>query len=429
MGDILSQGGMGSLNIGQDASSPNPMPTGTTSNPMVDQLLATLVKAQQGALQQKARLPQQLPPIHSQAGDVSGMMVNPSTIGGPAHNARVSMAQTIGNVVSQALNRHEDKEARDLSFDIQTIESAYNTLNDPNATPQEKQMATQQLNTITSDKGRMKKIQKALNIQFFGGEDKRTNVEKKAVQMAGIGTHNQGGGQQQQAQPQQQQTGLNPQAQQLMQRMPSQLGTSPATLAAMEMTKSGMMPSASDLLKYASDQQYYKVMEDKMGKEAATKMAQLQEKYQKDAGELWIQLQKEQDRNKQSELLLKMRELHENNLIAMHNMSIDVMRERLEGQKDSALVGNLYKASKATNDQIKTLQTARAAAQKIATKGIFGDAKAKKDVADLDEQIKKLEERQTQIGSQLDAATGSPTQGTNPELDQAAQQLLKKYGL
>jgi len=253
MANPFDNSGMGSTGIGQDPNA-SAIPAGGD----VTQLLKRMIDSQATALQKKVIFPQQLPPNHVQPGDVSGNFVNPNTAGGPKHNARVSMAQSIGSAVSQAINRHEDKEARDLSFDIQLLESNINTMNDPNATPQEKQMAQQQLNQITSDKAKMKKIQKALNIQFFGGEDKRTGVEKKAVAMAKIGSQSQGVGQQQQGQQPMSESlgmpqGLNPIARQMMQRLPSVMGTTPAAESQMALTKAGINPSAKDQMSFAAD--------------------------------------------------------------------------------------------------------------------------------------------------------------------------------
>ena len=449
MPDILSNGGIGSLGMGQEQQQQNPMPGGNSGGDIVSQLIAQLAKAQQGSLQQRAVIPQPLPPQHVQAGDVSGNFVNPSTKGGPARNARVSLAQSIGNVAAQAINRHEDKEAHDLAFQIQSIDMNINTINDPNASPQAKEMATRQLNEITS--AEWKKIQKATGVKFME-EDKRTDVEKKAMTIAQQGGQAQGGGQQQQpqkigGQPPMSETldmpqGLNPMAQQFMNKLPMQTGMSPAGIATAELVKSGALPNAGEILRYASDQQYYEAMKQKMGEEAASKAAETARKTQEDFQKMYVQMSKLQDQNEIAAKKLEMQSVIHAGVTAIQEQRIALMKDQLDekAKTDSEKIDatskkneidKLSKTSKTLDSQSQSLQKAKAAAQKVASKGIFPSAasnKAKEDIVSIDAQIQSIQAQQKKINEKLSGLSDtSDSSYVDPEFQKYADALDKKY--
>lgn len=438
--DIFGNAGLDTQNIGQSQGGAMPAPQGN-SNPVVDALIQKLNASQQ--TQKQVVLPQQLPPTHVQGGDVSGNFVNPSTSGGPAHNARVSLAQSIGGAVSQAINKHEDKEARDLSFDIQIMHTSMDTINDPNASPQDKQLAQQQLNDLTSDKAKMKKIQKALNIQMMG-EDKRTPVEKQAVSMATKATQQGGqqGGQPNTQQPPSNQQGLNPMAQQLMRKMPTQTGLSPAAMATAELTKAGVIPSAQDILKFASDQQYYKVMEDKMGSEQATKFAKIQEDYDTKMQGLAQKAKEAEDKAKYQEILGQMRIEHERAYEAISQQRIGLMQDQLvEKQKKDAEdttskvksqeLQKLKTSSQAISKSITDLTKQKVSAQK-AVNSTFGwtdkGKQARESLANINTQLQNATQKQHEIINRLespDMSATTSTEVTNPELQKTYDALDK----
>jgi hypothetical protein len=234
--------------------------SGGTGNPILDEYIKKLGDSSR-MLQNRVLVPPQMPPRQGQAGDVSGNFVNPNTQGGPARNARVTMAQSIGKVASDAVNHHEQEKSRNLAIDLQTVENAINVMNDPNADPAHKELAKKQAEEILNDPSKAKAIQKALNIQFFGGEDKRKDYEKKAVEI-----WRKGG--QQGPPPQQQQQGAQ-RLQQLQDRLPQIQGLSTQAMAQAELTKAGAIPTANTKLEalttLLSDQNKMDMLTQRLG--------------------------------------------------------------------------------------------------------------------------------------------------------------------
>ena len=120
----------------------------------VEQMLAQLLKSQ-AVQRQQVMLPQQLPPKQTQPNDLSGMLVNPSTIGGPKHNAKVVLAQSIGRSLTDVENRKNQEKARDIAYDVARLEAAMN-----NPTPENVALA----NEILNDPKKAKELQEALNL-------------------------------------------------------------------------------------------------------------------------------------------------------------------------------------------------------------------------------------------------------------------------
>lgn len=209
--DVLASG-LGMPAQGQIPMSAGAPPMGGTGVPNVGDAAQKLINNLQSLIGQRKQVmfPQQLPPRQVQAGDVSGNYVNPSTIGGPKHNARVTMAQNIGNLIAGVENRAEQKKARDIAFDVQRMETALN-----NPTPENIALVNEiMLNPNGTLSKRGKAIQEALNFSLFG-DKKEDNVIKQA---RNIILH--GGRQQQQPQPPQQ--GAPPQQMPQPQQMPPQ---------------------------------------------------------------------------------------------------------------------------------------------------------------------------------------------------------------
>lgn len=215
---------------------------------MLIKLIQQASAGAQGNIQNRPQvmLPGQLPPQHHEAGDVSGNMVNSNTIGGPARNARVTMAASIGKLVANVENQQELKKARDIAFDMQRIQTAMQ-----NPTPENQQL----VNEILSDPKKRKEISSALNINFMGGEDKRKPHQKQGLDI--WGQMNQNGGQQN-GQPQGQAQGQSQQQQQpqqpnyfnrLQRMMPSAPQITPEASMYAEMVKLGIVPDSNEQLK------------------------------------------------------------------------------------------------------------------------------------------------------------------------------------
>jgi hypothetical protein len=420
-GDIFQNGGLGSLSMTQPEANPMPTPQGNGQ-----EVVAALLKQLSGATQTtpQVRMPQMIPPNQIGPVDPSPYMVNPNTAGGPQHNATAGMISQIGNAVAGALNRHEQKQAMATAFDIQTMESAINMMNDPNVSPEQKQLAQQQLNELTSDSSKMKKIQKALGIQLFG-EDKRSKADKMAAQYAKIGSlsgnkntppsmnitpQGMGGGGgmgngmfpgEMGGVPQ----GLNPMAQQLMRRFPIQQGLSPSAMATAELTKAGVIPSASDIMKYASDQQYYQVMTEKFGAEQATKMADIQRKAEADMRKAEMDLFKAQTQNEYKDALLRMKEIHEGAYEQINNARLNLMKEQLNQAQQKIDQG----ATKMKRDALRSQRGVLGDMLKSET-SILTKAQQMKDkglIKSTQDKIDQIQQQQKRLNKTLETLGGN----------------------
>ena len=158
------------------------MPTSVTNLGDVSKMLQDLV-TQQASYRGNIILPQPLPPQKMQAGDVSGMYVRSDTIGGPKHNARVALAGAIGQGVAGIVNRHEEKKARDIAFDVQRLQDILNNPTPSNQKLYNEIMFKDPNNPDAGLSKRGKEIQAALNFPIPGVEDKRKSYQKKAGQL------------------------------------------------------------------------------------------------------------------------------------------------------------------------------------------------------------------------------------------------------
>jgi hypothetical protein len=155
----------------------------------MNEAVANLSRIPKVGLQPSIQFPGQLPPFHVQAGDLSGMMTDPRTIGGVAHNANIALAQAVGNALAGVENRYADKKARDVAFDVQR---AQETLSNP--TPENQNLYNQiMFKNGDPSQGlskRGKEVQQALNFPIPGVQDKAPDHVKQArnifQQMGGI---------------------------------------------------------------------------------------------------------------------------------------------------------------------------------------------------------------------------------------------------
>lgn len=359
----------------------------------------------QGNIQNRPQviLPGQLPPQHHEAGDVSGNFVNPNTIGGPARNARVTMAASIGKLVANVENQQELKKARDIAFDMQRIQTAMQ-----NPTPENQEL----VNEILSDPKKRKEISQALNINFMGGEDKRKPHQKQGLDIWGQMNQQQ---QQQGGQPQgqAQTSGGQPQAQQQQQQnpnyfnqlqriMPSAPQITPETMMYSEMVKMGIVPTSNEQLKsltsLVSDETKY-----------STKMAEIQQKIDAAAAKDATEQQKEAGRNarKTADVLEK---LHDTQIKANAEVAAASVRASAENERTKVLQqsNNQLRVIQSTKDQIDaTTKTIKALQDNVANK--VGDVKTQTDL------IKQLTDTNQKLTDSLKSISGVSTSGGNSD--------------
>lgn len=176
-----------------------------------------------------------------------------STVSGRKRADRQALISNTVNLVKAASNFQQDKKDRALSMDIQTLmeasqgrNEAMQILQDPNSTPQQKQEAqnalkinTSKINSITSDNKKVKLLQKAFNVDLFGGGK---NEKENKVFMNAMKEFNE-----------KQQKGdtsaLNPIAQRLMGSQPVRQQLNPEAQAQAQAIKAGLLPKAGEVLK------------------------------------------------------------------------------------------------------------------------------------------------------------------------------------
>lgn len=379
------------------ATSPIPTGGGTPNVGDASQLLIRLLQQAgqggQGGIVNKPQvmLPQQLPPQHHEPGDVSGNFVNPNTMGGPARNARVTMAQSIGKLVANVENQAELKKARDIAFDMQRIQTAMS-----NPTPENQAL----VNEILSDPSRRKAIQKALNISFFGGEDKRKPYEKQAIDIWGkMNQQGQQGQAQGQAQQQPQQQGPN-YFQQLQRMMPSAPQLSTEMMLQAEMVKMGLAPTSNEQLKAITS---FLNNETKYNETVAKLQTAIDLGNQKAATE-----QNKIDAANARKTLDSLTKLKEASIKANAQVAAASVRANAENNRTQVMqqATNQLRVIQSTKDQIDaTTKTIKALQDNVANK--IGDVKTETNL------IKQLTETNQKLADSLKSISGVSTDGSN----------------
>ena len=388
------------------------MPTAGGGSPVsnlgdLEKLLGINLGQQVQAVQQRVPImPQQLPAGQNRPGDVSGNFVNPSTSGGPAHNARVSLAQSIGQLVANVENKHEEKKARDVAFDMQRIQTAMS-----NPTPENQQLVEE----ILQDPSRRKAISKALNINFFG-EDKRKPAEKQAYQMWS-----------QMNDQQKQQAAQQPQAlnQQLMRQMPKMPSFSADDQFKAQAIQMGLSPKADEVMKtltaLAGDQTKWNVA-----------MANIDAKDREHLQKLILQGQK-------YEALYEIAKLHKQGVLGAASM-----RAGAENRRSDVLQQNnqLQVELKTRVDNNKIIEQSLKA-QADSLKGPAGNPKlsdkerkdAQAQLAIVNDQLQHIAQNTKDLNSQVkglqnanNAATTS-SGNTGGEPTDSIEDVFKKYGI
>lgn len=164
-----------------------------------------------------------------------------TTSGGHKRASMMDLGSNIASMIKAANQNLENKKARDLSVDIERVMIAAQNPNDP--------QNQQVLKDIMSDPRKVKSLSEALNINLMGEEDKRKPHQRQAVAMA---TQKLSRQQQKEQQQQQFQQGSEGRVQQLLKSLPNAPELSPYANAVAQLTKLGVLPKGTDIIKAAT---------------------------------------------------------------------------------------------------------------------------------------------------------------------------------
>ncbi len=155
-----------------------------------------------------------------------------------------AMFNNVANMVKAGTDFFEQKKQRGLTMDIETLISAQQGLEEAKQSQDQDAIKknTEIINNITSDPKKLKNLQKAFNIDLFGGG--KNKKENQALMDAWKNTHK---------------GELNPAAQRLMASQPVRQQLSPEAQAQAMAIKAGLAPKAGEVLK--AYQENYKTIQ------------------------------------------------------------------------------------------------------------------------------------------------------------------------
>lgn len=165
-----------------------------------------------------------------------------ATVGERKRADTQALAGNIAGAVKSAMAHHEDVKIRAMSMDTERLMSAFQGMNEAQASGDQKALQHNQtiINDMMSDPKKVKQFQKVFNVNLLGeGKDKNSPEYKGFVQAYGKFKQDAAQGKSQ---------GLNPVAEKLMQQMPQRIGADPRLQAMMEAVKSGVLPKAGEQL-------------------------------------------------------------------------------------------------------------------------------------------------------------------------------------
>jgi hypothetical protein len=289
------------------------------------------------------------------------------TVSGRKRADRQTVISGAASLIKSGTDYIQAKKQRALSMDIQTLmeasqgrTEAQQVLQAPDSSPEQIQEAqkaletnTNRINDITKDPKKSKQLQKAFNVDLFGGG--KNKAENQAM-MTAWQEYNK-------KQQEGDKTALNPTAQKLIGQQPQRLGLGPQAQAQAAAIKAGVIPGANKVLQANVDM--YKSLQTAKSNEERTaaiqQAAQIRadaEKYHADkiidaANVRALGVEKAAEIRSRAEIIKAQ------TVAATWDKRINALtsiaNDKNLNEKDKTILGSLSKEATIYNTQIKTL--------------------------------------------------------------------------